>query len=233
MLRSWDFGLKNPELYYLLLSHPKNCLFRLGTGLLLAKIIFAGHGLIRILDPRFFFLSLPSRGFDLPTLGAGSRRICPQDHGAPHRDFLFVGSGTGQKQSTTPFTYKRPSIANWSIANSTNQDLNSGLGFSGFGCLLSGNRFCNDLSILWDQICLVLKLSKVVWMANSNSKWCSKTDLPYFNAIQKLNKNVQFSNDFSRLLLFMPFKNQTSKCLVPNVSGFWMSWICSVTVVSF
>ena len=83
MLRSWDFGLKNPELYYSLLSHPKNCLFRLGTGLLLAKIIFAGHGLIRILDPRFFFLSLPSRGFDLPTLGAGSRRICPQDHGAP------------------------------------------------------------------------------------------------------------------------------------------------------
>ena len=28
----------------------------------------------------FFFIS---RGFDLPTLGAISRRICPQDHGAP------------------------------------------------------------------------------------------------------------------------------------------------------
>ena len=48
--------------------------------------------------PSLFFFSLfsllPPRGFDLPTLGAISRRICPQDHGAPlHPCFRILCGG--------------------------------------------------------------------------------------------------------------------------------------------
>ena len=35
----------------------------------------------------YFFSLLPPRGFDLPTLGAVSRRICTQDHGAPLNNY--------------------------------------------------------------------------------------------------------------------------------------------------
>ena len=41
-------------------------------------------------NSRIFFFLLP-RGFDLPTLGAVSRRICPQDHGAPLRKKFLRG----------------------------------------------------------------------------------------------------------------------------------------------
>ena len=46
---------------------------------------------------KVFFL-LPPRGFDLPTLGAVSGRLCPQDHGAPPEvgESLMVRRGVGE-----------------------------------------------------------------------------------------------------------------------------------------
>ena len=37
----------------------------------------------KLIEKKLFFFFFPSREFDLPTLGTVSRRICPQDHGAP------------------------------------------------------------------------------------------------------------------------------------------------------
>ena len=37
---------------------------------------------------------MPPRGFDLPTLGAVSRWICPQDHGAPHKRKIVSSSSS-------------------------------------------------------------------------------------------------------------------------------------------